>query len=139
MKCCNQQTKRTEIWAQMKIGLTLEAVFGKTIGKKLEKLAKDSDKLKPGRTSESTDLSMFDSVGPCPDKGCNGFAEGFIEGKGGFGAGIKISAKVPLYPTVQAPKFAVTQYTGVMGVEISMGVKGGAVCVFRPGDIFEIF
>jgi RHS repeat-associated protein len=144
LRCCNQETGRTEVWSEMKIGIQLEAVFGKTIGKKLEKLPPDHKYFQPkefmDRVSQSTDISINDQVKPCPAKGCKGFIEGYIQGKGGFGAGIKITLKFPIYPELLPPPAPeVTQHTGIMGIQISAGVKGGAKCFFRWGDVFELF
>jgi RHS repeat-associated protein len=139
-KCCNQQTKRTEVWADTKIGLSLEIVFGKTIGKKLAKIPPDNDKFKRGRGSSSSGASMFDQVKPCPPSSCSGFAEGFIEGKGGVGVGIKISLKFPVYPELIAPSMPeVSAVSGVMGLEISAGIRGGGKCVGKVGNIFDLF
>jgi len=102
----------------------LEIVFGKTIGKKLAKIPPDSDKFNRGRGS-SSGASMFDQVKPCPPSSCSGFAEGFIEGKGGVGVDIKTGLKFPVYPDFIAPSMPeVTAYSGVMGLEISAGVRG---------------
>jgi RHS repeat-associated protein/uncharacterized repeat protein (TIGR01451 family) len=140
LRCCNEATKKEEVWAEMNIGLSLEAVFGKTLGKPVTKLAKNDDKFKFGKGSSNTDISMFDEVKPCPPRGCSGFAEGFIEGKGGFGVGIKISVKFPIYPQLLPPTMpTVSQTSGIVGLEISAGVKGGAKCMGKVGTIFDLF
>ena len=61
-------------------------------------------------------------------------------GKGGFGVGFKLSIKFPIYPTLQAPTWPeLTAYSGIMGFEISAGVKGGGKCVGKVGNIFDLF